>query len=977
MQDMESLKRDAEVSLGNENKKKCYKEFEEDESEIEYVSESPHPIFDSPITSNNNKWAETITNVVNCVVSIHFSHVAPFDTENAVSSEATGFVVDASRGLILTNRHVVGPGPFTGYVVFDNHESVDVKPIFRDPIHDFGILKFNPQDVKYLKLTQLELAPDLAKVGTEIRVVGNDAGEKLSILSGFISRLDRNAPDYGSLTYNDFNTEYIQAAAAASGGSSGSPVVNEDGKCVALQAGGHTEAATDYFLPVYRPLRALRCIQNNEPITRGDIQVEWELKPFNECVRLGLTAEAEQNARRLFPDKVGLLVAELVLPDGPADKLIKEGDTLISINNEPIATSVRVDEILDENVGKELEFVLQRGGREIRQKITIGDLHSITPNRFVVVAGALFNDLSYQIARCYGLPVKGVFVNGGTGSFEFSPQDTLGWMIESVDDERVEDLDEFVEVMKKIPDCSRVPVTYRHVSDMHSEYVRSIYIDRHWHTSFKMATRNDSTGLWDFETLQKEALPPVPLEPQNAKYIDIPFGDDSKKGCADLVRSFVQVRTLCSSPIDSHPFRKDICYAVVIDATHGYVLVSRKYVPHYLCDIFIVFAESIEVPGKVVFLHPHLNYAIVKYDPGLVLADVKTPVFGTSPLQRGDKSFLIGYNYHLRLVTDDVKVSAVSSLNINASSSSPRYRGTNLECILLDSKIRNECDAGVLADNDGTVRGFWLSYLGESDEKTYKMGLDVTDVKEVILQLQQNKVPKDMRILDAEFTSLTVLQGRTRGVSLSWIEQLEKEAEDNIKFLAVERIAAPSLGNQVTNPLKIGDVVLCVDGKPAKSLRDLNSMYTKDILEFKIIRQKKEMTLRVPTTETRELDTSHVVFWSGALLQTPHYGVRQLMKSIPSEVYVVGKSSGCPADQYYIVPNCFITHVNDKETKNLESFVDVVKDLPDKTYVKLRVVSFDNIPMAISLKTDYHYFPTIDVRKEIDTNTWMEKKYNE
>ena len=73
-----------------------------------------------------------------------------------------------------------------------------------------------------------------------------------------------------------------------------------------------------------------------------------------------------------------MLVAELVLPDGPADKLIKEGDTLISINNEPIATSVRVDEILDENVGKELEFVLQRGGREIRQKITIGDLHSIT-----------------------------------------------------------------------------------------------------------------------------------------------------------------------------------------------------------------------------------------------------------------------------------------------------------------------------------------------------------------------------------------------------------------------------------------------------------------------------------------------------------------------------------------------------------------------------------------------------------------------
>lgn len=951
----------------------------EDEEMLSSDSDSSPQIFEVP-GENSTRWSNTITRVIKSVVSIHFTNITNFDTELCVTSEATGFVVDAKRGIILTNRHVVGPGPFVGYAVFDNHEEAVVKPIYRDPIHDFGFLQFNPADIKYITVSELSLRPDLAKVGTEIRVVGNDAGEKLSILAGFISRLDRNAPFYGSMTYNDFNTEYIQAAASASGGSSGSPVVNENGEAVALQAGGSTEASTDFFLPVSRPLRALKCIQESQPITRGDIQVEWLLQPFDECRRLGLTPEAEAEARKLFPDKSGLLVCELVIPKGPADGLIKEGDTLISVNGEHIPTFIRLDEILDENVGKPLEFKLQRGGKEHNVTITIGDLHAITPNRYVNVAGASFNDLSYQLARCYCIPVQGVYVNDASGTFDFNAQDKNGWILDKIDNKSTPDLDTFIEVMKSIPDRQKVTVSFRHLSDLHSKNACVNHIERHWQSEFRMATRNDTTGLWDFKSIQDKTLPPLELKPQSARFVDIPLNDPAKQACSSLSRSFVQVRTICPIPLDGFPFGKDAGYGVIVDAENGYVLVSRRFVPHDVCDIYLVFAESVDIPGKVVFLHPNLNYAIVKYDPSLVIADIKTPTLSTKPLKRGDKSFFIGYNYRFRIVTDKVSASSVVSLNIVANNNSPRYRGTNLECILLDSKIAQECDTGMLVDDDGTLRAFWLTYLAEQSGGSmsnimYRMALDVTDVQNVIQLLRESKAPQPLRILETEFMAITVLLARTKGMPQEWISRFEDESEDQVKILSVQRVSAPILPED-QSPLKFGDIVLTVNGKLVTSMRDLSPMYTNKTLSFQVVRNLEILTLEVPTVDTTSIDTSRILFWCGALIQEPHNAVHQLMESIPSRVYVTRKSPGGPMSQYGISTSVFITHVNDQETNDLETFIKVTDAIPDNTYVKLRLVSFDHVPGAISMKTNYHYFPTQELKKNSE-GEWEEVKHSD
>ena len=55
-------------------------------------------------TADTAEWQATIEKVVRRVVSVHFSQANSFDTDPAISSEATGFVVDSERGYILTNR---------------------------------------------------------------------------------------------------------------------------------------------------------------------------------------------------------------------------------------------------------------------------------------------------------------------------------------------------------------------------------------------------------------------------------------------------------------------------------------------------------------------------------------------------------------------------------------------------------------------------------------------------------------------------------------------------------------------------------------------------------------------------------------------------------------------------------------------------------------------------------------------------------
>ncbi|KAJ2738344.1 hypothetical protein H4S06_006465, partial [Coemansia sp. BCRC 34490] len=330
-----------------------------DDINVAHDAEHPAVSVVSDVTALKDvpKWQEVTEATLGGIVAVRASQPISFDTDYVTCFNATGFIIDAERGIILTNRHVVGAGPFVGEAIMYDHEEVEVRGIYRDPIHDFGFLQFDPSRVKYMKMVEIPLAPEHARVGIDVRIIGNDAGEKLSILAGSVSRIDRNAPDYGTYTYNDFNTFYIQSASNLSGGSSGSPVIDIHGRAVALQAGGRTNEATNFFLPLDRVKRAYEFIKEGKTVPRGTVQVKFTYSPFDDVRRLGLPEETEAMVRRIRPGGIGMLVAVTVLPDGPGSVAgLEEGDVLVSINGEVVTHFVTLEGMLDDNVGSELKL---------------------------------------------------------------------------------------------------------------------------------------------------------------------------------------------------------------------------------------------------------------------------------------------------------------------------------------------------------------------------------------------------------------------------------------------------------------------------------------------------------------------------------------------------------------------------------------------------------------------------------------------
>jgi len=902
--------------------------------------------------AEESAWAGTLERISTGVVSIRVDSTRAFDTEWNSSSQATGFVVDAKRGLILTNRHVVTPGPVVAEAVFQNNEEVRLTPVYRDPVHDFGFFRYDPSDLAYITPAELPLKSDGAGIGREIRVVGNDAGEKLSFLAGTIARLDRKAPDYGRGKYNDFNTFYIQAASGTSGGSSGSPVVNINGEVVALNAGANSSSASSFFLPLDRIERVLRLLQNDEPITRGTLQTLFERKAYDELGRLGLSEEMETLARKEHPDQTGMLTVEQIIPGSSADGQLEPGDILLRIDGQLVTEFVPLAEILDEKVGENIVVEVERGGKSLKKTIRVSDLHSVTPDEYLEFGDAVVNNLSYQQARHYNREISGIYV-ANPGYILSKSAIPRGAIITEIGGDPVANIEDMMVKLEELADGDRTTFRYNTIEDPRNSTVRSVEMDRTWYPA-RHCRRDDESGLWPCDDL---AAGPAPQPPESGSTSFAKHEDPRiNKITPSLVVVTFDLPYIVSGVSDRHYYGTGL----IIDAERGLVVVDRNTVPVAMGEVTITFAGSLQVDAKVEYMHPLHNFAVISYDPEIIGdTPVRSAELNTQMPEPGDRLLAVGLKSDHQLAHQESVVSSVDPVMLPLSRTM-RFRDSNLEVIDL---VNGPSDFdGVLIDDDGKVVATWSSFAYQTGGDSGQINRGVSaDVLAEFIDVVRTGRP--IYSLEVELGYAPLFAARKLGLDEAWLAKLEQHNPNNRRTLRVSRIVA---GSPASAQLRNGDMILAIDDQVVTTFSELEKAVQKPQVKVTLWRDKEAHDIELATVALNGSGIDRAVSWAGALLQDPHRGMAVQRGIDPTGVYVAFFSYGSPATRYGLWAGRRIVQVDDTETPDLQSFIDVVADKGDQTSVRLKTVTWNGAVEIITLKLDNQYWPAYEIRRTAD-----------
>lgn len=247
-----------------------------------------------------------------------FGNPSGIQTQQVQKDIGTGFVVDKTRGFVVTNRHVV-TDPEAEYTLIDNDgNEYEVKRIYRDPINDLAILETTAQ----LPALPLANSEDI-RIGQTVIAIGTALGEfRQTVTTGIVSGLGR-----GIEASTGFSTEridnLIQTDAAINPGNSGGPLLNSSGEVIGVNVAMAQAQNIGFAIPINVIKDSLKNFESTGEFNRALLGVRYKVIP-RETALLNDVPE-------------GAYITE-VLPGTTAEAAgLQAGDILISVDNQRIS----------------------------------------------------------------------------------------------------------------------------------------------------------------------------------------------------------------------------------------------------------------------------------------------------------------------------------------------------------------------------------------------------------------------------------------------------------------------------------------------------------------------------------------------------------------------------------------------------------------------------------------------------------------
>ncbi len=830
--------------------------------------------------------------VVNAVVNISVSKVRAWDNGYNSAGVGTGFVIDAQQGLILTNKHIVQTGPVVAYAEFANKQQLPLVPVYRDPVHDFGVFRYDPAALT-MTVNAITLS-NHASVGTPIRLYGNDSGENLSIIQGVLSRIDREAPAIRS-TDADFNTFYFQAALGTSGGSSGSPILNPDNQAIAINAAGRNDTETAFFLPMEMVLPTVKKLIAGQSVTRGTLQTVFNHVPYPRLATLGVSAERLDQWQQQQGASGKLMVAH-VLPKGVADGKLFPGDILISLNQQSVDDFRQLENSLNQKVGQTLTLQVLRNGQDQAVQLSVADLFALMPSEFIEFGEAVMIPVGIGLSRLFNIPAEGVtLVNPGP---VFGSQNIGRYaLIEELNGKQINQLSDVLAVLADVPADGRFSVRYRYPQNIRDQRYKMITAHGKWFTN-QHCMRRDEQVHWFCQQIAFAQAKPEQRAARNQPDVTSAIVD---------ISVFRPIKVNNQSDVSRHG------QGAVVDVNSGLILADRALLDSSLAQVGVTFNNGQSVSARVVAIHPYLNMAMLQAD----LSDI---AFKRKVLPK-----LASISPNVNQTYGFIGKSEMEDFQVDVKAIWPELMPNGA---LHDSVMFEPLPPyfGLFLDDKHRITAVNTQYYRNKEWHLDVIpGELVKDFVDAVRGQQQG-----LYIIESQFDYTSYTEASELGIDNLGLPYRNRH-------LSVKSVE--SLRQQALQP---GDIVLEVDQQAMLSLNQLYMAIDKDQSEMAVLRNGERHTITTDNQLRKFNPFTDVVNWAGSVIHEIRHNI-YLPEGVAEQCMAISiYYYGGPVHSANIPGSSCIYTIDGERVFNAADILRLIGNKKSGDYTKVQVVELGN-----------------------------------